>query len=79
MGGLEDEVPAPVDELTFALGVGTPKHIDDVVAFAIECSDSRVGQFLPPFSLMTTGSVRFDSKGSIEQENALLCPASEVS
>ena len=61
MGGLEDEVPAPVDELPFALGIRTPEHIDDVVALAIERSDSGVRQFVPPFALRTSGSMRFDS------------------
>ena len=65
--GLEHQMFLAVDELSFALGVRSPEHEDQMLAFLIKRLDSCIGQFFPPLALMAAGFMRLYRQCSIEQ------------
>ncbi len=79
MGGGENKVTLAVDELPFALGITTPKHKYKVLALLIERSNGSIGEFFPAFVLMAAGTVCLDCECSVEEQDSLFCPMSEVS
>ena len=79
MWGCEYQMSFSIDKLSFALSIRTPQHEHEVVAVFVERFDSSIGQFLPPFALVTTCVVCFDGERCIQQQYALLCPWGEVS
>ncbi len=78
MGSREHEMALAIDELSFALGIGPPKHEDDMLTLIIESGNSRIGEFLPPFILMAAGTMCLHGKGSIQQQYPLLGPALQI-
>ena len=76
--GSENEMTLAVDILSFALGVTSPEHKDEVLTLLIEGSNGSIGEFLPPFVLMAAGTVCLDRECSVEEQDSLFCPMSEV-
>ena len=78
MRSLQDQMFLSVDELPFSLCVRPPEHKNEVFALLIECSYSCISQFLPAFSLVTSGFVGFDGEGCVEKQHSLLRPAAKI-
>ena len=76
--GGENKMTLAVDELPFALGVTTPEHKDEIFTLLIEGCNGSIGEFLPPFVLMAAGTVCLDCECSVEEQDSLFCPMSEV-
>lgn len=66
---------AAVDKGAFLLGVASPKHEYEVVAFAVQPADYGVGKFFSSFSPVRTGLVSAYGKNRIDEQYALLAPA----
>ena len=60
MGGSQYQVPAPVDNSAFFLGVSPPEHEDDMVLLFIQFGYRPVGEGFPPFPLVGRGTTSFD-------------------
>lgn len=78
MRGFENEMFVGIDDLAFVLGIAAPKHKDEILPVLGELLDGGVGEFFPTLFLVGTSLVSDDGKGSIEQQNSLFGPVSEV-
>ena len=76
--GGENKMTLAVDELPLALGITTPEHKDEIFTLLIEGCDGSIGEFLPPFVLVAAGTVCLDRECSVEEQDSLFCPMSEV-
>ena len=78
MNGGKDQMLSTVDILPLALSITTPQHKNNIRSLIIKRLYCCICQFFPSFSLVATSPVCFHSKGSIEQQDTLLCPMCEV-
>jgi len=76
--GGEDKVVPAVDELSFALGIAAPEHIDDVLALLVECLNGGIGEFFPTMVLVAARAMGLYGEGGIEKEYALLGPMKQI-
>ena len=76
--GSENEMTLAVDELPLALRVTAPKHEYEVLALLIEGGNGSIGEFFPSLVLMAAGTVFLDCECSVEEQDSLFCPMSEV-
>lgn len=78
MGRSDDAVARAVDELSLALGIGTPEDEDKVFALGGETADCSVGKCLPAAVLMRGGGAGVDGECGVEQQDTLTGPRAEV-
>ena len=76
--GGENKMALAVDELPLALRVTAPKHEYEVLALLIEGGNGSIGEFFPSLVLMAAGTVFLDCECSVEEQDSLFCPMSEV-
>ena len=74
----QDEVATLVDKGGFSSCRSAPKHEDEVVASTIEGSNGSVREGLPTLATMAESLMLPDGEARVEQEDALLCPTSQV-
>ena len=78
MGSAEDHMLGSIDPSSFIFGMIAPEEEDESRAISTELLDDLVGQGLPAQMLMRSGLAFDYGEGVIEQQYALLGPASEV-
>ena len=72
------QVAVAVDEGTFPLGVCSPKNEYQMLFFFSQYPYGCVGEGFPAMILVRTGLVGTYCQCSVQQEDALLCPAGQV-
>lgn len=78
MSGLQDSMFGPVDEFRFFASVGSPQEKYYPFSLIRDLLDRRIGEFFPTLSTVRSGLSRSDSECSIEEEDSLLRPATEI-
>ena len=79
MGCADDEVTSFIDHRTFFLRISTPQHKDDGTIKIIDHRDNFIGKGLPALALVRVRLSPFDGQHTIQQQNALIGPALQVS
>lgn len=78
MRGFEDDMFFCVDERFLFLCMASPEQEYQEVSLVRKCLNNRVCKIFPSFPGMRHRLSRTDGERRIEEEDALLCPASEI-
>lgn len=78
MGRSQYQMAVAVDEGAFPLGVCSPEDEYQVFFLLGQHSDGSVGKGLPAVILVRSGLMGAYGQRSVQQEDALLCPAGQV-
>ena len=78
MCGLQHEMPAPVDDGTFTLGITSPQDENQPGALCGQILYDGISKLLPSLPLMASCQMLSDGKGGIQQQYALSRPAAKA-
>ena len=79
MRGSQHQVPGPVDDRTFFLGVASPEQKHQALKPAVQFTDDSVLELLPSLALVRTCLAMFDRQYGVQQKNPLVFAAFEIS
>ena len=78
MRGSQHQVPGPVDDRTFFLGITAPEQEDQAFTPAVQFTDDPVREPFPALALVRPCLTVFDGQYRVQQQDPLVCPALQI-